>query len=69
MPSAVDNQHVFVFDRLHGVYKDLGPATTVDKVLSWFSAGRVRIAKVQETTNNSGAGVGAALESKYVGSA
>lgn len=69
MPSAVDNKHVFVLDRMRGVYKDLGPATTADKVLAWFSAGKIRIAEVKKTANNSGAGVGAALDSKYVGSA
>jgi hypothetical protein len=40
--------HTFIFDRMSGQYRDTGPSTTLDRVLSFFSAGQVRIAPVAE---------------------
>ena len=42
--SSPAAQHVYLLDRLRGGYVDAGEADGVSKVLSWFSAGRVRIA-------------------------
>lgn len=44
MPSVNNQQHVHIFDRMRGGYRDVGPADTLSKVLSWFSAGQVKIA-------------------------
>jgi hypothetical protein len=44
MPSVNTQQHVHIFDRMRGRYVDAGPADTLSKVLSWFSAGQVKIA-------------------------
>lgn len=42
-PAPV-RDHVFLHDKLSGRYVDAGEATTVDRVLSFFSVGAVRIA-------------------------
>jgi hypothetical protein len=44
MPSVNQQQHVHIFDRMRGRYVDAGPADTLSRVLSWFSAGQVKIA-------------------------
>ncbi|MCK5689187.1 hypothetical protein KAI87_07950 [Myxococcota bacterium] len=61
--------HLYILDRMKGSFKDVGEASTMDRVLSHLSAGGMRVAPPREAkpsnvSSNSGAGV-AGVESTF----